>query len=394
MDSCLLPDPEPMGIPLEPSAVIVEDSRHPTMPKKNPKTKVTIVELSKLLKLSPRAVSQVLNGGGSASSVRVNPKTRERVERVAREVGYRPNRGAQMFRTGKHPGLVGMLSSQGFDPALANRTYFAQSNAEKNGLFLCPYFLPSLDHMERAVDFFLDAGVEAVVSFQSLKEAQLSRLLENGIRVLSIGAQQEIRVPSYFVDKEEGFAMLTRHMIEQGRTRLALILGCGRSWAHGADAERGFLRAVAEGRKQNKGLKGVVHLKEVPIEGCMAPDYPEVHGILVPGYAAMKEILDSKEIPDAVVCSNDTLVQGAIRACMEAGISLPKQIAIGGFGDEPLSTGGMMTLTTLHQPLDELCEMAFDDLKRSLVTKEPLPEREVRLPCSLIVRESTKNRRR
>lgn len=370
---------------------------HHGMPTKNPKTKVTIVDLGKRLKLSPRAVSMVLNGGSANSTVRVNQKTRERVERMAKEVGYRPNRGAQMFRTGKHPGLIGMLSLQGFDPVMAERTYFSQLNAEKKELFLLQYLMADLreDRGQRAVDFFLDAGVESVVVFIPLIKRHILRLLEHGISVLSVGAHQPVEVPSYFPNKVEGFATLTRHMIAQGHSRLAFIQNLENPpLTHGAYAEEGFLLAVAEARAQGKSVTAHIRRSSVPIKGFMSPRYPDIHGIQAPGYAAMKEIIASKDIPEGLICLNDTHAQGAIRACVEAGISLPEEIAIGGFGDEPWSSGGLMTLTSVRQPLDELCDMAFTDLKESLTKKEALPARNIQLHCNLVVRESTKHSRK
>ncbi len=363
------------------------------MSKSNLKTKVTIVDLGKRLNLSPRAVSQVLNGGGAASTVRVNPKTRERVERMAKKVGYRPNRGAQMFRTGKHPGLIGMLSLQGFDPVMAERTYFSQLHAEKNGLFLLQYLMASLgeEQGQRAVEFFLDAGVEAVVVFIPLRERHVTRLIDAGISVFSVGAPQPVTVPSYFADKVEGFATLTRHMIAQGHSCIEFIQNpTNMPRTHGAYAEEGFLLAMAEARAQGKAVTARIRRTPVRIEGYMSPDYPDIHGIQAPGYAAMKEIIASGEKPDALICLTDTAAQGAIRACVEAGISLPGEIAIGGFGDEPWSSGGMLTLTSIRQPLGELCNMAFADLKESLSKKEDPSACNIQLPCSLIVRDSTR----
>ena len=358
--------------------------------------RITLTELGRRLNLSPRAVSQVLNGSGTTSNVRVNPKTRERVLQLAKETGYRPNRGAQMFRTGKHPGLVGIFSGQGFDPIVANRTYFSHASAEKYGLSMLQYLTSGGDEDElRAMDFFLDSGVEAVVSFIPMEKRHLATLLQQGVLVLSVGASQPIPVPTYLADKVEGFALLTRHLIEQGHSKITFIQnGPETPEAHGAYAEAGFLRAVAEARQEGKSVTARIHRKTVPIEGYISPDYPHLHGILAPGYAAMKEIIATNQVPEAVICLTDSLAHGAISACAEAGISVPEDIAIAAFGDEPWSSGGILTMTSVHQPLGELVEMAFADLKQTLRDKTPLVQLQVQLPCRLIVRQSTKHPRK
>lgn len=366
------------------------------MPNQKLKKGITIAELAQRLNLSARAVSQVLNGGSSNSTVRVNPKTRERVEKLAREMAYRPNLAAQTFRTGKHPGLIGVLCLQSFDPVWAARSYFTQLNAEKNGLFLLQYLARDVSEaqQQRAVDFFLDSRVEAVVLLASLSKPQISRILDQDVPVLTVAAHQPVNVPGYFADKVNGFKMLTRHLIEQGHSSITFIQSSEISpWAHGAYAEAGFLRAATDAKKEGRLVRFKMHpMVEMEIEGYMAKGYPNIHGIMAPGYAAMKQIIESGEIPSAIICINDTLAQGAIAACMEAGIQLPEDIAIAGFGDEPLSSGGMLPLTTVRQPFSEIYETAFFDLKQTLDGKGQFPKRKVHMPCELVVRASTLKR--
>jgi len=366
------------------------------MPNQYVKKGITIVELAERLNLSPRAVSQVLNGGSANSTVRVNPKTRERVEKLAKETAYRPNLAAQTFRTGKHPGLIGVLSMQSFDPVWAARSYFTHLNAEKNGLFLLQYLTRDLseEQQQRAVDFFLDSRVEAVILLVTLSKPQILRILEQNIPVLSVGAHQPVNVPGYFADKVNGFKMLTRHLIEQGHSSITFVQSSEISpWAHGAYAEAGFLRAATDAKKEGRLIRFKIQpMIPMKIEGYMAKGYPHIHGIMAPAYAAMKQIIESGEIPSAVIGINDTQAQGVITACMEAGIHPPEEIAIAGFGDEPLSSGGMLPLTTVRQPFSEIFQAAFFDLKQTLDGKGQFPKRKVHMPCDLVVRASTLKR--
>lgn len=85
---------------------------------------------------------------------------------------------------------------------------------------------------------------------------------------------------------------------------------------------------------------------------------------------------------------------GALRACAEAGLTVPRDVAVAGFENYPSSATGILTLTSVGQPLEEMHRLAMADLQTMLQTGKTMPKKDVLMPCELFVRESTRHQRR
>ena len=118
------------------------------------------------------------------------------------------------------------------------------------------------------------------------------------------------------VDSVAAARAMTTHLLDLGRRRVAAI---GRESRRGTASVRlrGYQQALADGgcRYDNALVKGVAHYQRAD------------------GKAAMAELLALDDPPDAVFCFNDLMAIGALRACAEAGIDVPGEVAIAGFDD-------------------------------------------------------------
>jgi LacI family transcriptional regulator len=94
-------------------------------------------------------------------------------------------------------------------------------------------------------------------------------------------------------------------------------------------------------------------------------------------------------LPDAIFSSNDSSAVICIRELKNAGISIPGQIAVGGFNDEPISTVIDPNLTTIHYPGQEMGEVCATILIRKLARPDNADLNRVVLRHRLIVRESS-----
>jgi LacI family transcriptional regulator len=98
--------------------------------------------------------------------------------------------------------------------------------------------------------------------------------------------------------------------------------------------------------------------------------------------------LDRDPSIDAVFFANDQMAAGAYPVLRERGLSIPRDIAVAGFDDDPLGTALSPTLTSVHQPSSELGAGMAAALVR-LIAKEEI-ERATIMPTNLVVRESTR----
>jgi LacI family transcriptional regulator len=80
----------------------------------------------------------------------------------------------------------------------------------------------------------------------------------------------------------------------------------------------------------------------------------------------MEALLASGTRPEAVFTGNDLLAAGALHACRDAGLSVPRDLRLAGFGDFPLGPDLDPPLTTVAWPLRPLAERAVDALVRQL----------------------------
>ena len=99
---------------------------------------------------------------------------------------------------------------------------------------------------------------------------------------------------------------------------------------------------------------------------------------------------DPGDEPDGIFCSNDTTAIACIQYCKKRGISVPGQVAIVGFMNDPRSEIIEPNLTTIAQPGTEMgrvaCEQALLQINKQ---KEENLQTEIILQTELIIRESS-----
>lgn len=105
------------------------------------------------------------------------------------------------------------------------------------------------------------------------------------------------------------------------------------------------------------------------------------------GYNCMKDIISSSVYPRAIICAADTIAAGAIRACFESGIHVPKDIAIAGIDNINISEYLCPALTTIDIPKDDLSRLAMNMLIDQIENNR---NKQIRLdvPFDLKIRES------
>ncbi|WP_071608810.1 ribose operon transcriptional repressor RbsR [Entomohabitans teleogrylli] len=141
-----------------------------------------------------------------------------------------------------------------------------------------------------------------------------------------------------------GGDIATRYLIDKGYTRIACITG---------PLDKTPSRLRLEGYRHAMARSGLPIMPGYEVNG----DF-EFAG----GYQAMKKLLEMPQPPQAVFAGNDAMAVGAYRALHEAGLAIPGDIAIVGYDDIELARYMTPPLTTIHQPKDELGELAIDVL--------------------------------
>jgi DNA-binding LacI/PurR family transcriptional regulator len=100
------------------------------------------------------------------------------------------------------------------------------------------------------------------------------------------------------------------------------------------------------------------------------------------------QLIDLEERPTAIVCFNDMMAMGVIRALHVAGLRVPDDCSVTGFDDIEIASYMMPPLTTFHQPKYELGKQAAEMMLSLLTHVDDTPVRTVKLLGTLVQRES------
>lgn len=183
---------------------------------------------------------------------------------------------------------------------------------------------------------------------------------------------------SISVDNYGGGVTATRHLIDEGRRKIAHISGPVGNF-EARERQRGFDAAM-----QAAGLTPVA-----VYEGDFTEDS---------GYSGTRDLLKRRQRPDAIFVANDMMAMGCLLALSEARVTAPDDIAVVGFDDIPISRFTAPPLTTLRVGIFDLgrrgLEMLAQSLARSLdsdPTAPPAtPARGIILSPELVVRGSSR----
>jgi LacI family transcriptional regulator len=338
--------------------------------------RVTIRQLARISGVSIGTVSRALNGYSD-----VNPDTRERIMRLARELDYTPAAAARSLVT-QRSHLVGVFleTGEGHPDPFGNPFFYEVLVGLKNAIGAAGYDLllfaserPGNGYGEHS---FLKrarhhnvAGV--VLMDVDPDDAEVRRLTRSdlpcvGVDVELVGPQTEY-VTS---DNAAGIGMAMRHLHDLGHRRIATITGL-LDTRPGADRLRAY-------RSEMQAL-GLAYRDEYVAYGDF---YVES------GHQAMARLVALPEPPTAVVAASDLMALGAIRAVAEAGGSVPNDVSVVGFDDIQLAGHVHPSLTTLRQDKPGLGAEAGRALLALIDGKADTPA-VMTLPVELVVRGST-----
>jgi LacI family transcriptional regulator len=331
------------------------------------KSTPTIYEVARHAAVSIATVSRVHRGNGPVAA-----STRERVMKAIEELEYRPSPNARSLAAGEHgasaivfPDLSGPYFSEviyGFERAVA---------AEQSVMILGTH------GRERADELVADLAARVdglVIMGRTVSDRLIGSIVARGVPVVLLARPAIDGVDSVRSENRHAAAALADHLFQHGWTDQAFI-GDPTSSSDASDRWLGLLDAHrASGRP----------VPRAPIQ----TEYTEAAG-----HASAMRLLTGVEAAStgaptrrALVCANDQIAIGALRAARDLGISVPEHVAITGWDDIPAAGLVSPTLTTVRQPIRQLGITAAE-LLTELLNGRRAP-RHVLLPSELVVRAS------
>jgi DNA-binding LacI/PurR family transcriptional regulator len=338
--------------------------------------KGTADEVARRAEVSKMTVSRVFNG-----SKRVSVDTREKVLKIADEIGYQPNSAARALRTGKletigfllwsHDALRGQFHSE----SLAG----FESIAGQNGLYVnlaIPTGKVSLPHL---ADDLIRSGRCGAIVIQSdqLAEQELRELEQmNAPLVLMNYSPDRIDKPNLSLvgyDNQSGIEQAVRHLAALGHRKIAYIGGTPEHHDQNS-RESGFRR----------GLKGLgLELNE---DWIRPGNFQEA--FTVGGLQAEYLLAQGSESPTAVVCASDETALGAMLSARRCGLKVPDDLSIVGFDNISYNEYLEHPLTTVNHSGWKMGVAVGETLLKLIESEQSEPIHRV-LDTRLIVRQTT-----
>ncbi len=329
----------------------------------------TIYDIAKATGYSAPTISKALNGTGILSDA-----TRDKIIKVAKEMGYTPNLSARTLST-KKSSLIGVV----YDDPMMNR-YFDhplfsiilnrfRDQVEKSDYDII--FLSGKNAMSytahalyRTVDAvaIINPDLDHYADFQEMAERRLPCVSTND----TIPGICAVLSRNYEIGYEA-----TRYFIERGHRRIAYLSGPNYE----------FSRAAEE---RQKGYEECLCEYGIPVDPDLIERCPLWR--TDSGYEGFSNLIERAPDITAVFVASDSLAVGLYRYAEEKGISLPEKISLIGVDDDKSSSFLHPGLTTFRQDGIAIADMACEMLMNQIAGL-PVPS-EVRFPAKLVERNS------
>ncbi len=293
-----------------------------------------MTDVARLAGVSHQTVSRVLNGHPN-----VSPRTRAGVLAAIRELDYRPNAAARTLVTGR-TNVLGVIS---FDTTLygpASMLYGIERAAHP-AYSVSIASLAAFDRrsVPEAIELFLGQAVEGIIVIapQTFAVAALTGLAAD-IPLVAVGCGTRAPLPSVAIDNRAGAARATRYLLDLGHETVHHAGGPD-SWLDAQERVEGWRETLrAAGAREPDLIRG---------DWSARSGYEIGHRL-----AAMPEVT-------AVLCANDPMALGLLRAFAERDRKVPDDVSVVGFDDIPEAAFFLPPLTTVHQDFGELGRRAL-----------------------------------
>lgn len=324
--------------------------------------KATIADVAKAAGVSITTVSRVINKTPS-----VNSSNRLKVEEAIRKLKFKPNVSAQRLAGGKTNTIALVI------PRYSGvfHSFYAIEIIRALGSICERMRLDLLLHLGSRNSVFNYNTVDGIVFADIIgNEAQLDDALKQGVKSIVINKKLDSKDANcIYIDNKTGAYEAVNYLISLKHRLIAHISGDITTQA---------------AQERLKGYKKALEDKSIALgdKYVFKADYSRNSARL-----ACDKIIKMEKRPTAIFVASDDMAMEVISVLAEKGIKVPRDISIVGFDDDPVGLFGQIRLTTVHQPLTEMCEKALETLLYTISGK-PAAIKDVGLKPELIIRDS------
>jgi LacI family transcriptional regulator len=350
--------------------------------RKGRNSSVTLRDVARASGVSPATVSIVLNNAPLARYI--PPSTKQRIERAARKLHYRPKALARST-SAKRNHTVGVMVFDITDPYCT-----LILRGIENSLYQASY-VPLLtdvhnqrSRFERYLEMLLARPIEGLIvvaNWLFVDIDLLADLEKRNIPATMIGRELPTgSISSVMVDNEAGAHLAMEHLHSLGHRKIAFIRGP---------------KMLADSIPRWRGVRNFARSVGLEIDPALVVDLPDSldpNSGFEEGSKLTEDLLKRKKRFTALMAFDDLTAFGAIRGLARAGLRVPNDCSVIGFDDVPPSALSVPSLTTVRQPMEALGSAAVAMVMEGI--HAVLEERELaavhrKLAPELVVRDTT-----
>jgi DNA-binding LacI/PurR family transcriptional regulator len=286
--------------------------------------------------VSTQTVSRVVNGTGN-----VRPDTRQKVELVLADLGYRAHTGARALATGKF-GSIGVLCFNLMQFGNLQIVNEAIHQAQACGYSVHLGSVPDATDadLQAAIRGLTDQAVDGLLVIEARILDTPSLRLPDDLPVVVAEGGHDVPYAAVGVDHAAGTRLAVDHLLELGHATVHHISGLPSSYP--------ALTRLAAWRD---ALTGRGHPVPEPATGDWS---------MASGYHAARKLLDQGDAITAIFAANDQMAVGAMRAAADLGRRVPDNLSVVGYDDSEVAAYLVPTLTTVRQDLREVARRCMN----------------------------------
>ena len=333
----------------------------------------SIKDVAKLAGVSVSTVSRVINNNPAISN-----ETRDKILKVIKELNYSPNSMAQGLSNNRSYTITLLINVDDeksfYNPFFYEVMHGIEKIVYKNEYCLIVANLKTMLKKEKVLDWLIKGKrTEGVILPSSIIDSKMVKeLKKNKIPFVSIGEPKDLREPISWVDinNRQGGEQATNCLLDKGYQKIAFV---------GLDDNKMFCRRRFEGYKSALEKNKHDFNQELVIESGNSKE---------DGYHVMKKLLASGNKVDAVICADNTLSVGVIKAIREKELPIPNEIGVVSFDNSQIAELLEPSISTVNIDVFELGLQSANLLFR-LMENPKASGQEILISTNIEERETT-----
>lgn len=308
-------------------------------------------DVAKLAGVSQASVSRAFSPNGTISASK-----KEKILEAAKQLHYVPNAMARALISNQSNciAIIQPISKNPYFYSKVLQELLELLRKENQRAFVFSQDDKDIDDILPLIDQYQVDGV--ILASANIDARLINEYVNRGIEFSFINRNvPNVYASSICTDNKKATQDLVSYLANKGYMKLACIAGDSKA-STAIDRVEGFIQQI-----------NLLHLKNLGISYCEF----SIDG----GYeAALSLFKESQELPEVIVCGNDEIAIGVINAINEnTNLKVPQDIAVTGFDNIEAANWPGYQLTTIKQPIKELCKVTVNDLLNRIKNKESKP---------------------